>query len=101
MAKSKGKHKKPGFTISVSTIAGFVPLVLNVRDGYRFQGWEGAGREAVVGITGYDTRANKWSPEPIVKVMGPVLAGMLIHKLANKLGINRMIAKSGIPYIRI
>ncbi|GAH98844.1 unnamed protein product [marine sediment metagenome] len=31
----------------------------------------------------------------------PFLGGALLHKAANRLGVNRAIARSGIPWIRI
>ncbi|GAH90812.1 unnamed protein product [marine sediment metagenome] len=31
----------------------------------------------------------------------PLLGGILIHNVANKLGVNRALARAGIPFIRI
>lgn len=50
-------------------------------------------------MTGFDTEDGHWKKAEFYRGGGPLLMGLLFHKLANKLGINR--ALSSVPYIRI
>jgi len=36
-----------------------------------------------------------------METYGPILAGAVIHKIANKLGVNRMLSSAGVPWIRV
>lgn len=55
---------------------------------------------AVQDVTGFDASGKFHWPE-LVKTYGPVVAGLVMHKAANKFGVNRALANAGIPLIRI
>lgn len=95
-ARSRG-----GFTVSTAIVAGFAPLVLDVVHGYQTGGLSSASNDLLANLTGYDARAKKWDFQLLLKGMGPVMAGYVLHKFAGKLGINRAIARAGIPWLRI
>ena len=65
------------------------------------------GAEAAIGhvslcTTGYDPADGKWKPSfALQKLYGPLFLGMVVHKAASKVGINRMLAKAGVPLFRI
>jgi len=50
---------------------------------------------AVANLTGFDmgSTADKWKPQYLVGTYGPILAGAVIHKVAGRVGVNRMIPK--------
>lgn len=102
MAKKKnGFHRSKGFTLPVAAVAGFIPLAGNIAS-VAGQGIEPIGWMATQALTGYDTRTNKfWWPN-LNKGAIPIIMGILAHKIiGGKLGVNRILANSGIPFIRI
>ena len=94
-------HRRKSMTVSLAMVGGFIPLLSKALSGYRFAGIEGAGRELTIGLTGYNPQTKKWSLMDLAEGVGPIIGGALVHKLANRVGINRMLAKSGIPLLRI
>ena len=113
MAKTKTKtrriyvsRKRRGggrgkFTIPLAVLAGFGPMVSDVVHGYQTGGITSASNDLLANVTGYDARAKKWDFALLAKGMGPVVAGILVHKLAGKLGVNRMLSSAGVPWVRI
>jgi len=99
--RSGRRGRRGGFTLPLAVISGFGPMVADVIHGYQTGGIASASNDLLANVTGYDARAGKWDFSLLAKGLGPVFAGFLVHKFAGKLGINRAIAKSGIPFIRI
>lgn len=101
-AKPKRNRRKAHMTIPLAVIGGFAPLVVNTVGGYRNGGMTEASRRVLKGLSGYDYRNGQWSPSyAMAWGLGPIVGGMLVHKLAGRLGINRMLAQAGIPLVRI
>lgn len=104
---ARPKHrKKAGFTIPVAAVAGFLPLLNYAYLGYK--GWPenrlyGMMTELVYYATGYHQRLRIWNPgDGMVKGIGPIVMGLLVHKvIGQKLGLNRVLKSAGIPIIRI
>lgn len=101
MAKKKVKSRRGGFQVPLAVVAGFGPLVSDVVSGYRTGGLASASNDLLANLTGYNARDKKWEFGLLMKGMGPVVAGLLVHKLAGKLGVNRAISRAGIPWFRI
>lgn len=101
MAKAKARRKSAGMTLPVAVLAGFAPLGVAALDGYKYSGFAGVGKRVALGLTGFNTEDQKWYPQEMLKVTAPILAGILVHKLAGRLGINRALAQAGVPIIRI
>lgn len=101
MAKAKRRYKSPGMTIPVAAVAGFVPLALNVFNGAKTGGINGAGFELVRGTTGYNWQAGRWEWQAMFRGLAPIVAGLVVHKVANRIGANRALARAGVPFIRI
>jgi hypothetical protein len=100
-SRPKARHsRKHGMTLPLAVLAGFAPLALNALKDYRDGGVPVMGKGLVLRTTGMNTETGKWMPEYLVQGMGPVVAGILAHKLASKLGINRALAGAGIPLLR-
>ena len=101
---SRGKKQ---FTIPVAVVAGFAPLVMGTIDHVRWNGWSGADGGvdwAIRGMTGYSPNkayGRTWEFKRLTAGALPILIGLITHKIAGRLGINRMLASTGIPFIRI
>ena len=102
MAKRKGHSKRAGMTIPLAVIGGLIPMATDVLSAYKAAGAEGALGHVSLCTTGYDPSDGQWKPAfAMQKLYGPLFLGSMVHKLASKLGVNRMIASAGIPLIRI
>jgi hypothetical protein len=101
MVAKRKRHKRGGMTLSVATLAGFVPLGGRVLTGFQGNGLYGAADGALSGLTGYSTFDRKWHADILAQNVLPIIAGIFVHKLAGKLGINRALANAGIPFVRI
>jgi len=99
MVSYQRKRSKAKFTLPIAMVAGFGPLVVNTMNtpgGLEPKGWM-----LTQALTGFDTRTQKWWFPNMYKGAVPILAGVAVHKVANMLGINRMLASAGIPIIRV
>lgn len=101
MAKVK-RHKRPQPTVPVAVLAGFAPFAMHLVQGYREAGFAGVANNAVLDTTGYYPLENRFDWKwPVAKFYGPVLAGMLAHRVAGMVGINRTLARAGVPFLRV
>lgn len=101
-ARPKAKHhKKAGATVPLAVIAGFAPLAVAAIEGYKYNGATGVLKRVSLATTGYNTEDGKWYPAELVKGTGPIILGMVVHKLAGRVGVNRALANAGVPFIRI
>lgn len=94
-------HRAAKFTLPVAVVAGFLPLTMRTVAGWKEGGLEGASHQLIMGTTGYDHREQKWRFPAMAQGLGPILAGIFVHKAASRIGINRAIARAGVPFIRI
>jgi len=103
--KSKrGSHKqgKQGFTIPLAVVAGFAPLAHDTMTEVKVRGPGGIPHVLAYHLTGVNTwDNNKFNSQVLINGWTPILAGFLVHKLAGKFGINQMLAKAGVPILRI
>jgi hypothetical protein len=100
-ARKQGKYHRPKATLSLAIIAGFLPTAAFAWEGMGAGGIAEVGHRLTGRLTGYDTGVHKWSLQELGKGWVPIIGGVVAHKLANKFGINRMIARAGIPLLRI
>lgn len=108
MARSKKRvNRKPKFTIPIAVAAGFAPGVSAIY-AHRGNGIEGMTAEASRIYLGW-AGTNRFGYNdtigfhPYLLKFGtlPILAGILVHKFAGRLGVNRMLSRAGIPIIRV
>lgn len=97
-AKQGGKRKR---TVSLAVIAGFAPGVQTVWRGFQAAGLQGGLTMLSRAYTGFDPESNRWVMSELWRGTFPLLIGGLVHKGAGMLGINRMLARAGIPGIRL
>lgn len=95
------KRSKAKFTIPVALVAGFFPLVANLNAGYKVAGVKGVA-DRLPGLVGIGTDG-KWQGLSVMNERGTtaIVMGFVVHWLAGKFGLNRMIARAGVPFIRI
>jgi hypothetical protein len=98
---ARARSRSRQMTVPLAVIAGMVPLTLNVYNGAKNGGINGAGFELVRGLTGYNWQAGKMEFNALVRGVGPILLGFLAHKVAGRLGVNRALAQAGVPFVRI
>lgn len=118
MAKTKKNKKtrsKTKMTFSIGIIGGFAPGILDTlrtSTGWR-ELYNNTGDDMVSVLagdfTGLQTKGAQaqysggkvWSSWRLKYGLYPALIGTAAHWIANRFGINRMIARAGIPLIRI
>ena len=96
MAKAR-IHRRAKASISVAMILGFAPTALWAYDGAKQFGVSEGLTRLVGRFTGYSMTEKKWQADQLVAGWAPIIAGILAHKIANKVGLNRMIRGMGIP----
>jgi len=100
--KSKRRSHKQRFTIPLAVVAGFAPLASDTMTEVHLRGPGGIPHVLAYHLTGVNTwENNKFNSGVLIKGWTPILAGFLVHKLAGKFGINQMLAKAGVPILRI
>jgi hypothetical protein len=97
----KGRGKKQ-FTLSLAVAAGLAMPASRLINTWRTtHDINVVTRETGQFFTGYDWTTGKWSAQSLNFGLMPVAAGVIVHKLAGMIGINRAMANAGIPFIRI
>lgn len=101
MARRKnGKRNGKKFTIPVAVAAGFVPGLWRVWS--HRHNLSTITNEAGRVYLGYDSYTGAWDLGLMRFGTMPIILGFLVHWLVgNKLGVNRMLARAGIPVIRL
>lgn len=93
----KRTRRKAKITIPLAVVAGFVPPAVGVWN--RRSDPTAMGNYLLSGFTGIDN--GRFNPAALRNGALPVMGGFLAHKVASMVGINRAIARAGIPLIRI
>lgn len=100
MAKrTKKRSSRRKLTIPLAIVGGLTPVVVGVYN-RRSSGAEMAAY-LQKGFTGVDPSTGSFNLANLRLGMVPVLSGVLVHKLAGMLGVNRAIGRTGLPFIRI
>ena len=95
--KSMGKTRKT--TIPLAPIAGLAPTVIGVWS--RRSSPKDAVNHLARSMVGFDINTGQFTTAELGQGILPLLAGLAVHKLAARFGINRMLAQAGVPVIRI
>lgn len=103
MAKKKKRYSRKKAQFSLGVAAGMAPLLSTAYKGWKSGGFNADGGlpEAVsTALFGVDA-AGTFEFHRMKRGALPLVMGVLGHKVATKLGINRAISSAGIPYLRI
>lgn len=98
--KPKKSHRRAGFRLPLAVVAGFTPLAMNIYS-VSGQGLQRMGWMATQALTGYDTDVKRWWAPNLNKGLTPIMLGLIVHKIAGRLGINRALGSMGVPLVRI
>jgi hypothetical protein len=105
MAKKRTMHRKPKPTVSLALLAGLAPTAAFAYEGFKIGGDQGgiveAAHRVTMRLTGFEWKSGTWSAAEMGAGWTPILVGGFAHMLANRLGLNRMLGRSGVPFIRI
>jgi hypothetical protein len=85
----------------LAVVAGFIPLASDIAVQVKAGDFRQAGMVAVHNTIGYNGWSKGWDMAGMKTGLFPILAGIMVHKLAGALGVNRMLAAAGIPYLRV
>lgn len=102
MAKSKSKRRsRKKFTLPVAVIAGFLPGVGASISDFQTYGMKGATTMMSRRYIGFDPQSNTFRPGMMWGGTFPLLLGLIVHKVAVIMGVNRALASAGIPFVRV
>ncbi len=94
---ARNRFKKKGGSknrkLSLAMVGGFTPYLLEIVDGVKKEGVVDGLKHRVPKIVGYDAYANKFSFTTGMQVWPAMIAGVVVHKAAKLLGINRALPK--------
>jgi hypothetical protein len=105
---AKRVHHRAKFTIPLGPVVGMFPMGAEIVGNFTSPSYptlaekgRRTGQTVINGLSGYDPLEQRWRWDRFYANGVPIYAGLFLHWLAGKLGINRMIARAGIPVIRI
>lgn len=101
MSRKSTYHRSHRMTFPLAVIAGFGPTIFDGIRGAQSGGISGAVSNITYDLTGYDTNSKSWSWQGLVKGWTPIILGVMVHKAAGMIGINRMLATNRVPLIRV
>ena len=90
-------------TLPIAPIAGLAATLLNgnIITAVQNNDWVYLKNRMVYNLTGVDD-TGKWDAGAMLMNWSPMIAGVLVHKfIGGSLGVNRMLAKSKVPYVRV
>lgn len=101
-AKRKARRRK-GFTIPIALT---LPLIWPAQKAYHIYTETGSIESAIRNYFAYYTGwtgnpARSWEPAYLKYGLAPLAAGFVLHKVAGRVGVNRMLASAGVPFVRI
>lgn len=98
----RAAHRAKKTTIPLAVVAGFGPLIADTITVAKQNGVAQIPHALAWHLAGVNTwDNNRFDFNRLVMGWTPILAGIVVHKFANKLGVNRAIANMGIPLLRI
>ena len=99
MARSKRKTvRRKRFTIPLAVVGGMLPVATGVWN--RRSNPTAMSNYLQSGFTGV-SQDGGFNVANLRLGLFPILAGFLMHTLASKLGVNRALGRSGVPFVRI
>lgn len=102
LSRAKARVRSTKMTIPLAPVAGIIamPAIRNAVGELTVNHNAGNAVAAIGGIAGLDMQG-QWHWETLVANFTPLIAGVATHKIASMLGVNRMLAKSKLPLLRV
>jgi hypothetical protein len=98
---AKKEHHARSFTVPLATVAGLVAGLSSTIQRAQTQDFGATAREFGRVMTGFDSQDGSWDFGRLKFGLLPILVGVSISMLASKFGLNRRIARTGLPVIRV
>lgn len=92
---TKKKRRRAGSKISIAIVAGLIPgMAFSLSPGIKNGDWNATAVRMASAYTGYNSEAKKWAWYYMKDGALPLLLGVMAHKIAGRIGLNRAIAGS-------
>lgn len=101
VSRPRSRSRRKGFTLPLAVLGGFAPLAINAMADYQVGGVKHLAKGICVRTTGYMFDTGKFEPKYLGQGLWPIAIGILVHKMAGKLGVNRALGQAGVPFVRI
>jgi len=89
-------------TVPIGIIAGLLPGVTRTFATFQANGAQAASNEALAIYSGYDPATRVWSIQNMAFGLLPLFAGLALHRfVGGGLGINRILGRSRVPFLRL
>jgi hypothetical protein len=99
---SRIRRRAHGLKIPLAVALGFTPLVAEGINNVRAAGWSDGLRDTMSALIPYDFAIRKVTTSRLGHGLYPILAGFAVHKIVGgMLGVNRVLGRMGIPFVRI
>jgi len=103
MARKVKRRRARGFTIPLAVV---VPLIPPAIKAYHIYQETRSLQSALVNYQAYYTGwtanpARMFEPAYLKYGAAPLIMGLLAHKVAGKLGVNRMLSSASVPFVRV
>jgi len=85
----------------VAVIAGFLPGAGASISDFQQYGLKGATTMISRRYIGFDPQSGIFKPSLMWGGTFPLVLGLIVHKVAGMMGVNRALANAGIPFLRI
>lgn len=95
--KVKKVHRKPKVRVSLAVLAGLAPTAVGAIESTQKWGWKAGVNHITRNMLGYDYQQGFFNAGMMKGGMLPLVLGIAVHKVAGMVGINRQIAKLGLP----
>lgn len=95
------KHRRGHPSISLAMVAGLAPTLAFAYDGFKAGGIEEATYRVTGRLTGYNWKTHQWYAGELFRGVGPLVLGAIVHKVANRSGINRSVRQLTMGWLSI
>lgn len=96
-------RRRHGFTVPLSMVIPAGLIAVNTYNWAKAYGTLSAAHKLAGGFTGYMSAPNQpdWRFSNLKFALLPLGVGYLSHKILSRVGVNRTLARMGVPFIRI
>lgn len=101
-SKSSSRRRgRGGMTFPIAVAAGFMPYVGATVGAVKTAGWQNGLSTSSKFLTGFDPVTRTWSAGYLWQGLIPALLGVVAHRvIGGGLGLNRILARARVPFIR-
>ena len=92
----KKHHRRGSMTLPMAVVLPVAVLGFGVAKSLA----AGKTEDVMQGLTGFHP-GQAWNPQAMLPNYGPIAAGFIVHWIASKIGVNKMLGRAKVPVIRI